>query len=91
MEKAIKIKLNKLKNSKLDSILRWSAAVFGVLSAIFTGSAVIQYQAWGWSFAIISSSCWLYAATIDLDKPRVLQNMFFVVWSMIAVYNWIKF
>jgi hypothetical protein len=83
--------LVKLKNSKLDSILRWTAAVFGVFAALFTGSAVIEYQAWGWTFAVISSSCWLYAASVDLDKPRALMNMFYVVWSIIAIFNWIKF
>jgi hypothetical protein len=91
MVKAIQLKLKKIKNSKLDYILRWIAAVFGVLAALFTGSAIIEYQAWGWFFAIISSSCWFFAASVDSDKPRILMNMFYVVWSIIAVFNWIKF
>lgn len=91
MEKVIRLKLNKIKKSKLDCILRWIAATFGVLAALFTGSAVIHYQVYGWSFAIISSSCWLYAATVDSDKPRILMNIFYVVWCIVAVYNWIKF
>jgi hypothetical protein len=84
-------KIVKLKNSKLDSIFRWTAAICGVFAALFTGSAVIEYQAWGWTFAVISSSCWFYAASVDLDKPRALMNMFYVVWSIIAIFNWVKF
>lgn len=91
MAKVIKTKLTKLKNSKLDFILRWTAAIFGVLAALLTGSAIIQYQVWGWCFAFISSSCWFYAATVDSDKPRILMNCFYVIWSLIAILNWIKF
>lgn len=87
----LKKKLAKLKNSKLDYTLRWIAAISGVLAALFTGSAVIQYQVYGWSFAFISSSCWFYAASVDSDKPRILMNCFYVIWSLIAIINWIRF
>lgn len=82
-------KLTKLKNNKLDYVLRWIAAITGVLAALFTGSAIIQYQYIGWSFAFISSFCWLYAASVDSDKPRILMNCFYVIWSLIAIINWI--
>lgn len=91
MEKVIKAKLKKLKKSKLDYLPRWIAAVFGILAALLIGSAVIEYQAWGWSLAFISSSCWLYAASVDLDKPRALMNCFYVIWCLIAIINWIRF
>jgi hypothetical protein len=91
MEKAIEKKLKKLKKSKLDYVLRWTATTFGILSALLIGSAVIKYQAWGWFLAFISSSCWFYASVVDLDKPRALMNCFYIIWCLIAVINWIRF
>lgn len=84
-----KIKL--LKKTKFDSFSRWTAAITGVLAALCTGSAVVSLQVWGWVFAFISSGCWFYAATADSDKPRSLMNCFYVIWSLIAIINWIRF
>ena len=83
-----KIKL--LKKTKFDSFARWTAAIAGVFAALCTGSAVLSFQVWGWVLAFISSSCWFYAASVDSDKPRILMNCFYVIWSLIAIINWIR-
>lgn len=83
--------IRQLKKTKFDLFARWIAAITGILAAIFTGSAIVSLQVWGWVFAFISSCCWFYAATADSDKPRSLMNCFYVIWCLIAIANWIRF
>jgi len=71
-------------------MIRWIAMFFGITAATIHASAIISLQWLGWVICLISISLWLYIAIIDKDKARSIQQIYFLLIAIIAVYNWLK-
>lgn len=72
-------------------MIRWIAMIFGITAATIHASAIISLQWLGWLICIGSISMWLYIAIIDKDKARAIQQLYFLIIAMVAVYNWFKY
>jgi len=71
-------------------MIRWIACIFGIAAATIHASAIISIQWLGWLICVGSISLWLYIAYKDEDKARVVQQLYFLIIAIIAVYNWFK-
>jgi hypothetical protein len=72
-------------------MIRWIACVFGIVAATIHASAVISLQWLGWLICLVSISLWLFIALKDKDKARATMQFYFLIISIIAVYNWLKY
>jgi len=71
-------------------MIRWIACLLGMIAATIHASAIISLQWLGWIICLFSISTWLYIAIQDKDKARSLQQSYFLLLSLIAIYNWLK-
>jgi len=72
------------------NIYKWVAAGISITCSIIQASAIISLQWIAWIFLMISVFMWSYISYIEKDKPRLTQQVVFILLSFIAVYNWFQ-
>jgi hypothetical protein len=72
------------------NIYKWVAAGISITCSIIQASAIISLQWIAWIFLMISVFMWSYISYIEKDKPRLAQQVVFILLSFIAVYNWFQ-
>jgi len=69
---------------------RWIAAVFFMTSGIIQASAIISLQWFSWVITLVAIVLTIRISLKDKDKARMTTQIFFLILSFIAIYNWIK-
>jgi nicotinamide riboside transporter PnuC len=69
---------------------RWIAAVFFMVSGVIQASAIINLQWFSWIITLIAIILTIRISLKDKDKARTTTQIFFLVLSTIAIYNWVQ-
>jgi len=72
------------------TIYKWIASGISISCSIIQATAIINIQWIAWIFLMISVFMWSYISYIERDKPRLAQQVVFILLSFIAVYNWFQ-
>ena len=68
---------------------RWGALLLVLISTLLLTSGHVGLQWMGWVVGAIAAAGWTYFAKLDKDTPRMLMELFYVLFSLWGVYNWI--
>ena len=68
---------------------RWAALLLVLISTLLLTSGHVSLQWMGWVVGAIAAAGWTYFAKLDKDTPRMLMELFYVLFSLWGVYNWI--
>ena len=68
---------------------RWIGFGLAMASVFILSSANISTQWVGWTFSVIACIMWVYFGYKDRDWPRTLMELMYLIFSMMAVYNWL--
>ena len=69
---------------------RWIAAVFFMISGIIQASAIIALQWFSWVVTLVAIALTIRISLKDKDRARTTTQVFFLVLSTIAIYNWLQ-
>jgi hypothetical protein len=72
------------------TIYKWIAASISITCSVMQATAIISLQWIAWIFLMVSVFMWSYISYIENDKPRLAQQIVFIVLSFVAVYNWFQ-
>ena len=72
------------------NVYKWIASGISISCSIIQATAIISIQWIAWIFLMISVFMWSYISYIERDKPRLAQQVVFILLSFIAVYNWFQ-
>ena len=72
------------------TVYKWIAASISITCSVMQATAIISLQWIAWIFLMISVFMWSYISYIEKDKPRLAQQIVFIILSFIAVYNWFQ-
>jgi hypothetical protein len=72
------------------NIYKWIAASISIACSVIQATAIISLQWIAWVFLMISVLMWTYVSYIEKDKPRLTQQLIFIMLSFFAIYNWFK-
>ena len=72
------------------TVYKWIASGISISCSIIQATAIINIQWIAWIFLMISVFMWSYVSYIERDKPRLAQQVVFILLSFIAVYNWFQ-
>jgi len=72
------------------NVYKWVASGISISCSIIQSTAIISIQWIAWIFLMISVFMWSYVSYIERDKPRLAQQVVFILLSFIAVYNWFQ-
>ena len=72
------------------NIYKWVAASISIICSIIQATAIISLQWIAWVFLMISVFMWTYVSYLEKDKPRLTQQLIFIVLSFFAIYNWFQ-
>jgi len=72
------------------TIYKWVAASISITCSVMQATAIISLQWIAWIFLMVSVFMWSYISYIENDKPRLAQQIVFIVLSFVAVYNWFQ-
>ena len=72
------------------TVYKWIAASISITCSVMQATAIISLQWIAWIFLMISVFMWSYISYIEKDKPRLAQQIVFILLSFIAVYNWFQ-
>jgi len=72
------------------NVYKWVAAGISISCSVMQATAIIGLQWIAWIFLMISVFMWSYISYIEKDKPRLTQQVVFILLSFIAVYNWFQ-
>jgi hypothetical protein len=72
------------------TVYKWIASGISISCSIIQATAIISIQWIAWIFLMISVFMWSYISYIERDKPRLAQQVVFILLSFIAVYNWFQ-
>ena len=72
------------------NVYKWVASGISISCSIIQSTAIISIQWIAWIFLMISVFMWSYISYIERDKPRLAQQVVFILLSFIAVYNWFQ-
>ena len=73
------------------NVYKWVAASISIVCSIIQATAIISLQWIAWVFLMISVIMWSYVSYLEKDKPRLAQQIIFIILSFFAVYNWFKY
>jgi hypothetical protein len=73
------------------NIYKWVAASISIICSVLQATAIISLQWIAWIFLMISVFMWTYISYIEKDKPRLAQQVVFILLSFVAVYNWFQY
>ena len=73
------------------NIHKWIAASISIMCSVMQATAIIRLQWIAWIFLMISVFMWTYISYIEKDKPRLAQQVVFILLSFVAVYNWFQY
>jgi hypothetical protein len=73
------------------NVYKWVAASISIVCSIIQATAIISLQWIAWVFLMISVIMWSYISYLEKDKPRLAQQIIFIILSFFAVYNWFKY
>jgi hypothetical protein len=73
------------------NVYKWVAASISIICSIIQATAIISLQWIAWVFLMISVIMWSYVSYLEKDKPRLAQQIIFIILSFFAVYNWFKY
>jgi hypothetical protein len=73
------------------NIYKWVAASISIMCSVMQATAIIRLQWIAWIFLMISVFMWTYISYIEKDKPRLAQQVVFILLSFVAVYNWFQY
>ena len=68
---------------------RWLGFFIAMASVSILSSANISTQWVGWSLSVVACVMWVYFGLKDIDWPRALMELMYLILSMRAVYNWL--
>ena len=68
---------------------RWAALLLVLISTLLLTSGNVNLQWMGWVVGAIAAAGWTYFAKLDKDTPRMLMELFYVLFSLWGVYNWL--
>jgi hypothetical protein len=71
-------------------IERWIAAVFFMTSGIIQASAIINLQWFSWIITLVAIILTIRISLKDKDRARTTTQVFFLILSVIAIYNWVQ-
>jgi len=72
------------------TVYKWIAASISITCSVMQATAIISLQWIAWIFLMVSVFMWSYISYIENDKPRLAQQIVFIVLSFVAVYNWFQ-
>jgi len=72
------------------TVYKWIASGISISCSIIQATAIISIQWIAWIFLMVSVFMWSYISYIERDKPRLAQQVVFILLSFIAVYNWFQ-
>jgi len=72
------------------NVYKWIAASISITCSVMQATAIISLQWIAWIFLMVSVFMWSYISYIEKDKPRLAQQIVFIVLSFVAVYNWFQ-
>jgi len=72
------------------TVYKWIAASISITCSMMQATAIISLQWIAWIFLMVSVFMWSYISYIENDKPRLAQQIVFIVLSFVAVYNWFQ-
>jgi hypothetical protein len=72
------------------NIYKWVAASISIMCSVMQATAIISLQWIAWIFLMVSVFMWSYISYIEKDKPRLAQQIVFILLSFVAVYNWFQ-
>jgi hypothetical protein len=70
---------------------RWTAAIFFMVSGVIQASAIIALQWFSWIITMIAIVLTIKISLKDKDRARTTTQVFFLVLSTIAIYNWLQY
>ena len=73
------------------TVYKWVAASISITCSVIQATAIISLQWIAWVFLMISVFMWSYISYIEKDKPRLAQQIIFIVLSFFAIYNWFQY
>lgn len=69
---------------------RWIAAILFMLSGVIQASAIIPLQWTSWILQFIAINLTIRISLKDKDRARTTTQVFFLLLSIIAIYNWVQ-
>jgi hypothetical protein len=72
------------------NVYKWIAASISITCSVMQATAIISLQWIAWIFLMVSVIMWTYISYIENDRPRLAQQIVFIVLSFVAVYNWFQ-
>ena len=73
------------------NIFKWVAACISITCSVIQATAIISIQWIAWIFLIVSVFMWSYVSYLEKDKARLAQQIVFILFSFVAVYNWFQY
>jgi len=70
---------------------RWTAAIFFMISGVIQASAIIVLQWFSWVITLVAIVLTIKISLKDKDRARTTTQVFFLVLSTIAIYNWLQY
>jgi hypothetical protein len=71
-------------------VYKWVAAGISITCSVMQATAIISLQWIAWIFLTVSVIMWTYISYLENDKPRLSQQIVFILLSFVAVYNWFQ-
>lgn len=68
---------------------RWLGFLLAMISAFLLSGGNPSVQWLGWSVACVSCSIWVYMGLKDMDTPRALMELFYLLLAIRGVWNWL--
>ena len=68
---------------------RWIGFLLAMVSAFLLSGGNPSVQWVGWMIACVSCSIWIYMGLKDMDTPRALMELFYLLLAIRGVWNWL--
>jgi len=69
---------------------RWLGFLLAMISAFLLSGGNPSVQWMGWAVACVSCSIWVYMGLKDMDTPRALMELFYLLLAIRGVWNWLS-
>jgi len=69
---------------------RWIGFLLAMISAFLLSGGNPSVQWMGWAVACVSCSIWVYMGLKDMDTPRALMELFYLLLAIRGVWNWLS-
>jgi hypothetical protein len=73
------------------NLYKWIASGISITCSVMQATAIIDIQWIAWIFLTVSVIMWTYVSYLEGDRPRLAQQIVFIVLSFVAVYNWFQY